>query len=273
MRVNEPREIPLIGGRANVGSVVRIGDEVARPAHPQSPYVADFLDYLRRQGCELGPVPIGFDDQGRQRLGFIPGQAPTPPYPTWAFEHDLLVDVAERQRELQVAAQGYVPPNGATWAVSGGDYFPEGAGFEHESGLFCHNDLCLSNVIVDPEQRRVTGFVDFDYVAPVDRRFDIAVLARHWVPFGDANAAEPIDLDRVRRFQTICDVHDLDHADRAFVVDLGVKFLERARTNVRALADGGNIGFQQMIANGYEATNRETVAWIVDHARELARTP
>ena len=265
--MNEPREIPLIGGRANVGSVVRIGDEVARPAHPQSPFVAHFLDYLRDQGCELGPVPIGFDDRGRQRLGFIAGQAPTSPYPAWAFDEGLLVDVAQRQRDLQVAAQGYVPLEAATWAVSGGNYFPDGSA----GTAYCHNDLCLSNVIVDMDQRRVTGFVDFDYVAPVDRRFDIAVLARHWVPFGDENSAEPVELDRVRRFQTICDVHDLDHDDRALVVQLGIAFLERARTNVRALADGGNVGFQQMIANGYEATNVETVTWIVDHARELTK--
>ncbi len=265
--MTEHPEIPLIGGRANVGSVVRIGDEVARPAHPQSRFVAHFLEYLRSTSCTLGPVPIGFDDQGRQRLGFIPGQAPTSPYPSWAFDESLLIDVAERQRELQLAAQGYVPLEDATWAVSGGDYFPEAA-----AGVaFCHNDLCLSNVIVDVERRRVTGFVDFDYVAPVDRRFDIAVLARHWVPFGDANAAEALDLDRVARFATICDVHDLDSADRLLVVELGVAFLERARTNVRALADGGNVGFQQMIANGYEATNRETVAWIVENATQLTK--
>jgi hypothetical protein len=266
--VTELAEIPLIGGRANVGSVVRIGDEVARPTHPQSPFVAHFLEYLQNQGCDLGPTPLGSDDQGRQRLRYIPGQAPTSPYPSWAFDEGLLVDVAERQRDLQRAARDYVPPSDATWAVSGGNYFPAGS----QGTAFCHNDLCLSNVIVEIDTRRVSGFVDFDYVAPVDRRFDIAVLARHWVPFGDENAAEAVDLDRVHRFQIICDVHELDQNDRAYVVAQGIAFLNQARTNVRALADGGNVGFQQMIANGYEATNRETVAWITDHTDALTQT-
>lgn len=266
--MTEPAEIPLIGGRANVGSVVRIGDEVARPTHPQSPFVAHFLSYVQSQGCDLGPTPLGFDDQGRQRLSYIAGQAPTSPYPSWAFDEGLLIDVAERQRDLQQAARDYVAPPDATWAVSGGNYFPAGS----QGTSFCHNDLCLSNVIVDIDERRVTGFVDFDYVAPVDRRFDIAVLARHWVPFGGENAAEAVDLDRVRRFRIICDVHELDRDDRAYVVAQGSAFLDQARTNVRALADGGNVGFQQMIANGYEATNRETVAWIADHTDALIQT-
>lgn len=245
---------------------MRIGDQVARPAHPQTPFVEHFLQHLQRNGVALGPVPLGTDEQGRQRLSYIPGTAPTSPYPDWAFDEDLLTDLAEQQQALHRAAADYQPLPDAVWAVSGGNYFPPGS----VGTAFCHNDLCMSNVIVDIDARRVAGFVDFDYVAPVNPLFDIAVLARHWAPFGDPNAATAIDLDRVRRFRLICDVHDLDGEARMQVVDLGISFLDQARTNVRALADGGNPGFQKMIADGYEATNQATVDWLIDQRPSLA---
>lgn len=259
-------EIPLYGGRANAGSVMRIGDEVARPAHPQTPFVDHFLNHLQSRGVTLGPTPLGLDDQGRQRLSFIPGQAPTSPYPDWAFDEGLLVDLASQQQSLHAAGADYEPPADAIWAVSGGNYFPAGS----DGTSFCHNDLCMSNVIVDVDTCRVAGFVDFDYVAPVNPLFDIAVLARHWAPFGDLSTVSDLDVDRVRRFRLICDVHDLDGPQRRQVVDLGISFLEQARTNVRALADGGNPGFQQMIAAGYEATNQATVDWLIEHQASLA---
>jgi len=259
------REIVLHGGRANAGNVVRIGDEVARPAHPQTPFVEHFLHHLRAKGLEIVPEPLGTDERARQRLSFIEGAAPTSPYPEWAFDHELLIDVATQQRRLHIAARDYVPPRDARWAVTAGDYFPPGSA----GALFCHNDLCMSNVIVDVDRRRVCGFVDFDYVAPVDRRFDIAVLARHWVPFGDPDGAELTEIDRVPRFAAIAEVHELDHDTRHAVLDLSIDFLEHARRNVRSLADGGNEGFRRMIEAGYESTNLATVQWVHDHRREM----
>lgn len=237
---------------------MRIADQVARPAHPQTPFVEHFLAHLRSRGLDFVPEPLGRDTQGRQRLSFLPGQAPTSPYPDWAWDHGLLVDVATHQQRMHEAAHDYRPPDDAIWAVSGGNYFPTGAA----GILVCHNDLCMSNIIVDTERCAVSGIVDFDYTAPSNRLFDIAVLARHWAPFGDPDGGDLGDLDRVSRFRTIADIHQLDRLERGRVVDLATRFLVRARTNVKALADAGNAGFRQMIADGYDATNRATVDWL-----------
>lgn len=269
----EPAEVPLLGGRANVGSVVRIGDQVARPAHPQSPFVDDFLRHLRAKGLTSVPAPLGRDERGRQRLSFIPGIAATPPYPAWAFADDLLVDVVGLQTELQRAGTDYKPPPNAEWATSGGDYFPASS-----SGVqFCHNDFSMSNVIVETIDGRptATAVVDFDYVAPVDPLFDIAVLARHWVPFvpeGTVECAEgAIELDLIGRFTLIADAHGLSARQRGRVIDLAIDFLDLARRNVRRLAEQGNPGFAEMIAGGYEQTNEATVEWIRHHGEQLAR--
>lgn len=262
------KEVVLKGGRANTGNVVRIGDQVARPVYPQTPTVEHFLRHLIQAGADFVPDPFGFDEHGRHRLRFIEGTAPMPPYPAWAFDETLLVQVATQQRRLHVLAQGYEAPDDASWANSAGDYFPPQALIAEEL-VVCHNDLGMSNVIVDDDHRLV-GFIDFDYCRPVDRLFDIAVAVRHWAPFGDLDLADGPELDRVRRFGLFCDAHDLDHAERRRVVDLATSFLEHARRNITALAAAGGAGFQTLLDNGYEATNRATLAWLVANADILA---
>ena len=260
-------EVVLKGGRANTGSVVRIGDQVARPAYPQTPSVADFLRHLVAAGADFVPEPLGFDDEGRHRLRFIPGNAPVPPYHDWAFDESLLVQVAHHQRHLHLLAKSYEPPADASWAISAGNYFPDAA-FTAGELIVCHNDIGMTNVIVDDDHQFV-GFIDFDYCRPVDRLFDIAVAVRHWAPFGDLDLALDVDLDRIRRFRLFCDAHELDSADRRRVVLLATSFLKHARENIKALAAAGGIGFQALLDNGYEATNRATVRWLDENAETL----
>lgn len=262
-----PEEVVLKGGRANTGSVVRIGDQVARPAYPQTPSVADFLRHLVAAGAGFVPEPLGFDDEGRHRLRFIEGAAPTPPYSDWAFDESLLVKVARHQRQLHSLAQSYEPPADASWANSAGNYFPAEALAAPEL-IVCHNDMGMTNVIVDDDHRFV-GFIDFDYCRPVDRLFDIAVAIRHWAPFGDLDLADNVELDRIRRFQLFCDEHELETAERRRVVLLATSFLEHARENIKALATAGGVGFQALLDNGYEATNLATVRWLDENAETL----
>lgn len=267
---NTENEIVLKGGRANTGNVVRIGDQVARPTYPQTATVNDFLEHLHRCGINHVPEPLGFDAEGRTRVSFIHGTAPTPPYPPWALSDELLVDVAEHQQALHQAARSYRSPDNAVWAVSAGDYFPREAVASNEL-VVCHNDLGMTNVIVSPDDHRVSGLIDFDYCRPVDRLFDIAVAARHWVPFGDLDLATAPDIDRVHRFRLFCDVHELSAAERRRTIDLARSFLDKARSNIAALAAAGQGSFQQLLDSGYEATNLATVAWLREHREALAR--
>lgn len=265
--MDQHNEIVLKGGRANVGNVVRIGDQVARPTYAQTETVDHFLRFLTDAGAAFVPTSIGFDDQGRHRLSFIPGVAPAPPYPEWAFDESLLVQVAAMQQELHRLARSYKPESDAIWAVSAGDYFPPSA-FDTTDLVVCHNDLGMTNVIVD-ETGQLAGFIDFDYCRPVDRLFDIAVAVRHWAPFGDLDLRSDRELDRVARFALFCDVHELNDAERQRVVDLAVAFLNHARENLKVLAAAGQVGFQRLLDNGYEATNLATVQWLHDHAEQL----
>jgi hypothetical protein len=64
-------EEPLEGGIANAGQVVRVGPHVLRPSTPHTASIHAFLRAVRRAGFEGAPLPVGVDEDGRERLEFI----------------------------------------------------------------------------------------------------------------------------------------------------------------------------------------------------------
>jgi hypothetical protein len=78
-------ERPLVGGIANVGKVVRVGQHVLRPPTGHTASIHAFLRALDRAGFVGAPLPVGIDDDGRERVAFIEGDVPLTPYPTWSL--------------------------------------------------------------------------------------------------------------------------------------------------------------------------------------------
>jgi len=262
--MSEPVEVPLNGGIANDGHVFRVGDTVRRPGKPQSSTVQLFLEHLQLSGFTEAPYPLGFDERRREVLGWIEGYAPVEPLPAWISEDWLLTGVADLQRRLHETARSFVPPADPVWGT-GGRYFPD----EAAGDLVCHNDLCLSNVIIGGN--RIRGVIDFDYTHPVNPLFDIAVAARHWVPLWlPANSPHwGDDAERGRRLRLFCDTHGLSAEARGEVLDLVVAFLEQCRVNISALAADGHSGFRRLLAGGYLQQNLHSVAWLRETKQEL----
>jgi hypothetical protein len=247
----------LAGGVANPGLVVRVADTVRRPVTSHTATVHRLLRYLVDRGLEgRVPTPLGIDDRGREILSFLPGSVANPPYPDWIADDDLLSRVAELQRSLHVAAVGFEPRDDDSWDTSG--YFPT----EAAGPLVCHNDLCVENIVIGDGGS--VAAIDWDYARPVDRLFDIAVAARHWIPM---RAPEDIDdarrdADHIGRFAVFCEAHGLDRRARAAVVTMTIRFLDAAYVNVQRLAAGGHAGFAEMVAKGYPLHNRRSVDWL-----------
>ncbi|HEY3724538.1 MAG TPA: aminoglycoside phosphotransferase family protein, partial [Acidimicrobiia bacterium] len=63
-------EQQLDGGLANAGQVVRVGPHVLRPSGPHTGSIHAFLRAVRHTGFEGASLPVGIDDDGRERLVF-----------------------------------------------------------------------------------------------------------------------------------------------------------------------------------------------------------
>ena len=103
------REIPLHGGTANRGLVVRVGDTVRRPCRPTSPATHALLRHLALVGFAGAPRFLGIDPEGREMLSYVAGRAITPPYPPWALTDAALVSVATLLSRYHAAAASFDP--------------------------------------------------------------------------------------------------------------------------------------------------------------------
>ena len=257
-------ERPFAGGLANAGRVVRVGDTVRRPAGANQSAVHALLEHLERAGFDGAPRMLGVDEQGRSVFTYIEGDVAMPPYPSWSADAGLLTSGATLQRRYHDAVRGFVPPPDSAWttALTPGPP-PTGA-------IVGHNDLCLENVVC--RDGRAVAFIDFDFAAPVEPLWDVAIALRHWVPLkdrvdaGDAHAG----VDRVARFAAYCDAYDVPYASRARVVTFGLRFLDQAYAAMRARAEAGLPAYVNAWANGYGDQNRRAHAWLAAHAAELA---
>ena len=226
----EPEEV-LAGGVANAGRVVRVGDEVHRPANAHSPAIHGFLSALAAAGFDGASVPLGIE-AGRERLVFVAGDVPVPPYPPWAQQrHRARVD-------RTVAAA--LPRRVARLRPVHVDVEQERAEMQDPAGatttgaVMCHNDVCLENVVF--RAGNAVALLDFDFAAPGRPIYDLAQMARMCIPIDDdTNAArlgwEP--SDRPRRLRLVADEYGLDAARTRGTARDPVD-VDRARRRVRA---------------------------------------
>ncbi len=256
-------EVVLPGGMGSGGAVVRVGDTVRRPAKPTDHSVNAFLVHLERVGFDGAPRYLGTDDRGRTVLSFIEGNVGVPPYPTWTTADDLLVSVAALQRNLHEAARSFVVPEQAHWDRA--NLPPLGVG-----ALVCHNDLCVENVVV--RDGRAVAFIDFDFAAPTDPMIDLAIAARHWIPFKDPVDLEPgrSGIDQMSRFSLFAHAHRLDGEGRARLVTEAQTFLDRAMVSMRLRAEEGQPLYVEAWNGGYPDQNRRSHAWLAQNAIRLA---
>ena len=164
-------EVRLSGG--NVGGAVRVGDTVRRAAGPWTPAVHALLQHLADNGFTGAPRPLGFDEQGREVLTFLPGETVggRRPRPGWVRADDTLDQVARWLRDCHQAVAGFVPPPGAVWR--GGGSWTRGL-------IVGHNDTSPDNAAWQAGQ--LTGFFDWDFAGPVPPGWDLAFAAFSWVP-------------------------------------------------------------------------------------------
>jgi Ser/Thr protein kinase RdoA (MazF antagonist) len=188
-----PTEIPLMGGTANRGRVVRSGQTVRRPQRSTSSAAHALLRHLEDVGFDGAPRFLGTDAHGREVLSYIPGEAVTPPYPAWALTDSALRSVAQLLWRYHDAAAGF-DAHPHRW--------PKTPPAPYGGQLVCHNDPNLDNVVF--RDGRAVALIDFDLSSPGSFVWDVAGAVRLWSPLRDdryiADSRRGGALSRLRTF-------------------------------------------------------------------------
>ena len=261
-------EIPLAGGVAHPGAVVRIGDTVRRPTGGHTESVHALLEHVRAAGFEGVPRPLGTDERGREVLAYLPGDVPVPPYPAWALRDETLASVARLLRRYHEAVAGF-DPGGRSWSTELAD--PGGG------PIAAHNDVCPENVVF--RDGEAVGLLDFDSVAPGRTLGDVASTISMWAPLRDPRtvSADLAALDPFTRARVFCDEYGVTTGERNELLDMWPRTRRQGVAFVRRHVDAGEPAFVEMWdgAGGEEGEHRN-LAWIdgnVDRLRRALNDP
>jgi hypothetical protein len=222
----------LPGG--NTDGAVRIGGVVHKRDSPWTPTVHALLRHLEDAGIDGVPRALGFDEQGRQMLTYLPGEVigDNVSWPEWVYADSTLRQVGQWMRRIHNATAVFVPPVDERWFT----------GRTAQPGwIVGHQDAAPYNAVMDGD--RLVGFFDWDTAGPSPREDDLAFSALLWVPLTAPNAGEQTDLHKVtgrsRRLQLLLDSYGYDGDRRAF----GAVVVRRARRQagvIRSMAEAGD---------------------------------
>ena len=223
-----------------------------------------FLRAVRDAGFPGVPSPVGIDDDGRERLEFVDGDVPAPPYPAWSQTDATLASVARLLRGLHDAALGF-DPSGLTWD----DRLADPAG----GTLVCHNDVEPSNVVF--RDGVAVALIDFEFAAPGRPVYDLAQLARLWVPIDDEAGQARLDwraADRPARLRLVADAYGLDRDGRAELLTAMDDAIDRIEAAVRRRVDAGDPNAVELWnrTDGGERYERRRRWWTEHHDRFAA---
>lgn len=256
----------LQGGVDHAGSVVRIGDVVLRPRGPHATSIHALLAHLHDHGFDGAPAVLGVDRDGRERLRYIPGDVPLPPFPVWSQSDEAVASTARLLRRFHDATVGFDPSSHGPWSDEMADPAPG------DDPVLCHNDVCPENVVF--RDGVAVAILDFDFAAPGRRTFDLASLARMCVPIDPPeNAARTgrAELDPSARLRVVADAYGLDARGRVDVLDILEAQFARGGDFVRRRVEAGEVPFIRMWeAMGGQAFYDRRRAWFTDNRARFA---
>jgi len=257
-RQRQGNEEDLAGGVANAGRVSRQNDHVLRPSNPFSASIHQFLSTLDAAGFDGASVPVAIQDDGRERLVYIEGDVPLPPYPAWAQTDDALASITTLMRKFHHASWRF-DAAGSEWSDEMAD--PVGG------PVVCHNDVCLENVVF--RDGVAVGLIDFDFAAPGRPVYDLAQCARMCVPIDDDLSASRLGWepsDRPRRLRLVADAYGLAGEERLELFQILTGTMQSGGEFVRRRVEAGDPNFIQMWEEmgGRERYDRR-LRWWTEH--------
>ena len=127
----------LVGGTANRGLVIRVGDTVVRPAAPCRRATHALLSHLAEVGFDGAPRVLAAGPF-TGALTYIDGHAAVPPLAEDTLTDSALVSIADLVRRYHLAAASF-DPSGYQW--------PRPIPARFRTGLVSHNDVHPANLV------------------------------------------------------------------------------------------------------------------------------
>lgn len=193
------------------------------------------LRHLERTGFEA-PRPLRMDDQGREVLTFIEGEAHSgtlEPLPDHVMADEHLVGAARLLRHYHELVSDFRPPPDARWRLV--------APTPHE--IICHNDWSPWNTLF--RQGRVAAVLDWDLAGPGTVIWDVANAAYSWAPLFAGHTKSSID-EKARRARLFLDAYGLE--DRSAFLSTCRLRLEYVGRWIEEGARQGDPGLQRLVS-------------------------
>ncbi|MDX6342825.1 MAG: hypothetical protein QOH87_2963 [Trebonia sp.] len=249
--------LPLCGGTANRGRVVRVGDTVVRPTAPCWPATHALLGHLAAAGFDGAPRVLAAGP-ATETLTYIAGRAAVPPLTDDALTDAALVSVADLLRRYHRAAASF-DPAGYAW--------PRPVPARYRTGLVSHNDVYPANVVF--REGRAVALIDFDLAGPGSAVWDFAAAARSFVPLLDeADVTDGRQGRALERFRVFLAASGLPRASRLLVAEALLANHDWTYAIVTEAAAAGHAGF----ADHWRAVAPEAWRarrWLARHGRAL----
>ncbi len=267
--------VPCVSGRgeqvlaeSGLTRVVRVGDTVRRPVRPFTSTVQAYLRHLWQQGVRFVPEPMGYDEQGREVLAFIPGDVPVEPLPDWATTDTVLEALARLVRRLHDAAAGWQPPPDAVWGRLPGVAASDLRSSQEEPELVSHQDYCPGNVVF--RDGLPVALIDFDLARPTTRVADCVNALYWWAPLlHPADRAPALrDADVAVRVRLFADAYGMTARQREQVVPAAVERARRSHVTMRAAAAVDPV-FRRWWDEGVKDRMPRAEAWLAAQSAHL----
>ncbi len=184
-----------------VSAPVKIGNTVHRQIGPWTPTIHSLLSFLQSRGFMYSQKVLGFDEQGREILEFLSGDAATRPWPSQILENDGLVQAATVLKQYHAVVKDFQPPKDAEWGIGKVPLKP--------GQIIRHGDLGPWNTLWQKD--KLTGLVDWDFAEPGGAITDLAQMAYYFVPLrGEKGWQEAGFTERpnfLHRLSTLCETY------------------------------------------------------------------
>lgn len=246
------REETLFGGLEE-SRVFRVGAKVHRPAGAWTPTIHALLRHLEAKGFPA-PRALGYDDQGREIVGFIEGRASNWPWPPALLEPRGVRQVGALLAAYHAAVAGFTPPRPALWRHGPGEPAP--------GEIVLHGDFGPYNLIWRGE--KLFGVINWDLARPGRPIEEAAFAAFKCAPLQGEDAVAPLGFaappDRRTRLEAFAEAYGAFSAGELVAVAIEV-----CAADIGRMQDLGHRGVEPWCAwlrRGLLERTRADIDWL-----------